>query len=162
ARFEIHSAPAAAKAPAAWTQHSAGELAVAAALPECPALDRFRALCGETLQVDELYRELDAVGLRYSGAFHCLRSLHVSPGRAVAYVKAETRDAAALLVAPWLLDGCFQAIAAASRDRGARSLHVPLRIGRLVLDAAARGDGVWCCVEMRAAARRIAADLYLY
>ena len=107
---------------------------------------------------------MSAAGLQYTGAFRSVRTISKSRRRAVAYVKIDRQETGAgrFELHPAVLDGCFQAIAAALWSEGLKSAYLPLRMANFAFDARASLDGVWCCAEIRRIARLVAVDLFLF
>ena len=162
ARFEIYSASNDAPGERRErSEHCTGELLTAGGLPSSRNLEEFRALCTESLPVEEFYRRFSAAGLEYSGRFRFVRAISKGNRIAIAEIAGDAKIGS-FEHDPALLDCCLQTIAAALWDEGIGSLHLPLGVQRLWIAADPPPDYLWCCVEVRQIARLITADLLLF
>lgn len=121
-----------------WVRHARG--AVRRVDEAAPSLDlaAVRARCSETIEPDEIYRRLEATGLRYGPTFRGLTSVRRGAGEILAEIRLprELHEEAAMYgVHPVLLDGCLQALMAA----------LPESSGELLLPLAAEGFKVFRC-----------------
>ncbi|MGA7926494.1 MAG: SDR family NAD(P)-dependent oxidoreductase, partial [Candidatus Sulfotelmatobacter sp.] len=129
-RFEIYSQASS----DSWTLHAAGRVMAGsgssgkAVWPEG----------GETVDVEDYYRQLAARGLGYGQDFRTIRKLDRTAEGSVAEVSVP--DASHYLLHPALLDGCVQVTAAA--QTAGDNLYVPTGIARLELFQEI-GNRVW-------------------
>ncbi|MEM6447249.1 MAG: SDR family NAD(P)-dependent oxidoreductase, partial [Cyanobacteria bacterium P01_D01_bin.123] len=85
-------------------------------------IDEFSTRCSQHIELDELYGALAMLGLNYGPNFKTLRQLQVGNGEFLARVEvtANVADIEDYRLAPMLLDGAFQAIAALQSEKGDR------------------------------------------
>lgn len=106
------------------------------ATAETVTLTDIQQRCGEDMRVEQLYRDLESVGLRYGPSFRGLTALRIAEGEALARFErpCELTDSGTLLH-PALLDACLHTVGAtlvgaAAADRGG-ALPLPVGVERL-------------------------------
>ncbi|WP_372012941.1 SDR family NAD(P)-dependent oxidoreductase [Tistrella mobilis] len=174
ARLRILSTPAEGGAPAVdatWQLHVTGEVAGAAGTaPADIDLAALRARfdsAGSALAVDAFYDRYAAMGLRYAGDFQSVQAVwrRGSGEEGESLARVAVTAPGDHVIHPALLDGCFQALAAAFGGDGRGPAHLPVGIEavRLFRDVPAE---VWSHAVIRPHGRqgdpRVVADLRLF
>ncbi|WDD90803.1 alpha/beta fold hydrolase [Burkholderia sp. FERM BP-3421] len=154
---------------AGWRAHAGARLGAPCAPVANPDLGALRAsfdASGETLPVDAFYADYAALGLAYGPGYRCVRALsRRADARAVlARIAADVAPDPGYLLAPPLLDGCFQAVGAIVGAPGGETAYLPVSIER-VWAPRATPAAFWCHATLRAprddAPARVVADLRL-
>lgn len=113
-----------------WQRHSSGVIELdPGPAPNAAPSD----LTGESIDLDEFYAAVDALGVNYGPAFRVLEQLHVTDfgvtGDLALQEDADIRAASDYVAHPALLDGCFQMLGALHADLTADGDVVYLPIG---------------------------------
>jgi acyl carrier protein len=139
----------------AWQPHAAGTLGEPLPLPDRLDLTALRARLAP-LDLATLQTTITAVGLEHGPAFASITAVCSSDGEALAELRLPPGlSSAGHSIHPALLDGCLQAIAAATRGAG-----LPVEIQHIHL-ARSPGAGLCCHVRTRPEGDFILADLTL-
>ncbi len=99
-----------------WVTHARGLVRDAEGVCRTLDLAAVRARCSEALEPGELYRRLEATGLRYEPAFRGLVSVKKGAGESLAEIRLPSqlqREVAEVALHPVVLDSCLQALMAA-------------------------------------------------
>ncbi|MFN3647966.1 MAG: amino acid adenylation domain-containing protein [Armatimonadota bacterium] len=128
-------------------EHARGRVA-AIAEPGSAPVDRtpIPPAGAQELGVEELYRGLEAAGVRYGPSFRTVRALWRTEGEVVGRVRVEDGAGASdsrHILSPPLLDGCLQLLAAALPGSDGDEVYLPVSLERLRVFRAA-GEEVWC------------------
>jgi acyl transferase domain-containing protein len=173
ADFQVYSRSA--TGPSTWVLHSAGTAGIApggegGSVAALYALVRSRGSTGplSPIHPDEHYRAMQSRGLVYGESFRSIRELWRGDACAVVRVElAADTFSDAYCIHPALLDGCFQAVAAAAPDDGGTlygtGVYLPSGVRHLRLTRHAPAS-VWCAVQMSGptGGPRLEADLALF
>jgi acyl transferase domain-containing protein/acyl carrier protein len=134
-------------APSAWTVHAEGRVSKNGA-PPLGSLTDARRLSAQWQKArgEDLYRQIDAVGIRLGPCFRWVRSLSWGANQSLGQLSAPENATEPYALHPGLIDSCFQMIAAAygnyPRD-GAGEIFVPFSIRLLTYQTAPQGN-LWC------------------
>ncbi len=137
-----------------WVKHARGFLRGDDSDAQTADLAAVRARCTEAMEPGEVYRRLEATGLRYGPAFRALASVRRTAGESLAEIRLPQElhgEAAEYGLHPVLLDGCLQALMAAMPEMG-EGLLLPLAVEEFrILRLGARD--AWVHATVRAAGR---------
>ncbi|VWD61764.1 polyketide synthase [Burkholderia lata] len=164
ARIDIHACHDTAAPAPEWTLQCTSRIGATHGIPDVPALDEWRAQCGDALSVDAFYERLQATGLEYRGAFRSIRALSRGGDVALARIEMEPDWAGdpVRFVHPALLDNAFQAVAGALWDAELNTAFVPIGIERIACTPMPGVRTVWCAARARVKRSLATADLWLY
>jgi acyl transferase domain-containing protein/acyl carrier protein len=143
-----------------WVKHAQGSLRRVDDAPATVNLAAVRARCSQAVESSEVYRRLEATGLRYGPAFRGLVSIARGAGESLAEIRLPRElqgEAAGCALHPVLLDGCLQAVMAALPEMGDHLL-LPLAVeeARVLRSGASEA---WAHVVVRAAGELVEADI---
>lgn len=133
--FQIYGAKEAGNG--AWTLHASGKLrqVVETRQADPIALEELRTRCPETMDADEYYRFLHALGLHYGPHFQAIEALWLGENEAVTQLQLPADLVADLneyVLHPSLLDACLQtAMGALPPTARMRGLALPQRIAQV-------------------------------
>jgi NADPH:quinone reductase-like Zn-dependent oxidoreductase len=135
-----------------WTLHTTASLSGAPPRREKAALDLdlVQGRCTETIDAKALYAEMAVYGLHYGPMFQAVRRLWRCPGEALAEIAMVRSgvDIEGCQLHPTLLDAAFQVLFATILEEApTAALHVPVRIGRVILHASP-GTRLWSHVRL--------------
>jgi acyl transferase domain-containing protein/acyl carrier protein len=148
-----------------WKQHFTARVAVAETpVPTARPLDRCDSM-KRTEDIQDIYSSMRRRGMDFGPAFRVMRDLWISPGEAVARVFSadlERSRPQGHNIHPTILDGCFQAIAAALPE-GNEDLYLPVRLERFQLHRASAAE-LWSHAVRRTASgsNMIAFDISIF
>ena len=132
----------------AWTVHAEGRVA-RNDTPTIASLIDVKRLAAQwqTAKGEELYKRIDAVGIRLGTRFRWVQSLSCGASQALGLLCAPESEAGLYPLHPGFIDSCFQMIAAAyrnyPRDGAPPEIYVPVRVKLLAYETAPRGN-LWC------------------
>ncbi|MGW3496800.1 SDR family NAD(P)-dependent oxidoreductase [Streptomyces sp. NPDC001020] len=135
--FDVVSAPADDERPQ-WTGHASGVLEAGAGPTESATgrepLATVRDRCARETSGEELHARMDRAGYGLGPSFRWIGRIHHRPGEALAELSRPQAAGPGHVLHPGLLDSCFQAsmVLLPEDAPGGRSLHVPVRVDRLV------------------------------
>jgi NADPH:quinone reductase-like Zn-dependent oxidoreductase len=135
-----------------WTLHATAALSGAPPRREKSPLDLglVHGRCTERIDAKALYAEMTAHGLHYGPMFQAVRRLWRCRGEAlaeIAMVRPDS-DVEGCHLHPVLLDAAFQVLfATILEDASSTALHVPVRIGRIILHSCP-GTRLWSHVRL--------------
>ncbi|MBP0611001.1 MULTISPECIES: type I polyketide synthase [Burkholderia] len=166
-RIDIHACHDTAASQPEWMLQCAAQIGTThgvADVSDVPALDEWRAQCGDALPVDGFYARLQATGLEYGGAFRSIRALSRGDDVALARIEMEPdgTDDLVRIVHPALLDNAFQTVAGALWDAELNTAFVPIGIERIACMPMRGVQAVWCAVRARVKRSVATADLWIY
>jgi acyl transferase domain-containing protein/NAD(P)-dependent dehydrogenase (short-subunit alcohol dehydrogenase family)/acyl carrier protein len=120
-----------------WQTHASGNLRPYRE-PDAPPddlLETARTHCSEEVAVDEFYTNLDAIGMRYTGAFRSIDRIQRGDSAALVHVALKQPNTAdqVFQVHPALLDACLQGLAAALPEAGTTVLYLPISLEDVVI-----------------------------
>jgi len=119
-----------------WVKHASGELsAVVFAQAYSPDLGALREHCNESVDVEDLYKQLWCRGLQYGPSFRGIQRLWRTCGQVLANIEIPNSTLPGGHVHylhPTVLDACFQSLTAAlDTAAGETQLYLPVRIGKV-------------------------------
>ncbi|MGB6831535.1 MAG: SDR family NAD(P)-dependent oxidoreductase [Terracidiphilus sp.] len=134
--------------PSAWTAHAEGRVA-SNQTPDVASLSDASRLAAQWQKANgaELYKRIDAVGIRLGPRFRWVQSLSCGTSQALGLLSAPESEAGLYALHPGLIDSCFQMIAAAYRNyphnEAEPQIYVPVSVKHLAYLTAPRGS-LWC------------------
>jgi acyl transferase domain-containing protein/acyl carrier protein len=145
----------------AWIRHAKGALHDVPVVTGRADLPQLRSRCQEAIDPAEIYRQLEAAGLRFGPAFRVIQQAWRGAGESLAMLRLprEMNEAAVKQgMHPALLDGCFQTLIAA-RDAESSDLFLPIALDEFHLSRSGETE-LWAhCRMVRASADSMTAEI---
>ncbi len=113
----------------AWILHATGELSLSEAIPTLKTeWEQLHSICQNSIDIDALYNQFDAMGLHYGKEFQTLRKLWTGNNEFIAELEGEASSA--------LIDGSFQALACLTKqendqDNQENRVYLPYSIDKI-------------------------------
>ncbi len=109
----------------AWILHSKGELSMSEPLPPLKLeWEYLQSVCQNSIDVNSLYNQFEALGLHYGKQFQTLRNLWTGNNEFIAELEGDASSA--------LIDGSLQALASIAKKEGAQnSVFLPYSIDKI-------------------------------
>lgn len=144
-----------------WVRHAKGTLHDVPASTGSVDLSKLRSRCQQAINQTDIYRQLEAAGLRFGPGFRVIQQAWRGAGESLALLRlpSEMHQAAAKYgMHPTLLDGCLQTVIAA-RDAESSDLFLPIALDEFHLHR--RGETeLWVhCRMTRASADSMTAEI---
>ena len=144
-----------------WVRHAKGTLHEVPAITGSADLSQLRSRCQQAIDPAEIYRQLEAAGLRFGPGFRVIQQAWRGAGESLALLRLprEMHEAAGKYgMHPALLDGCFQTLIAA-RDAVSSDLFLPIALDEFRLSR--RGETeLWVhCRMVRAGSDSMTAEM---
>jgi NADPH:quinone reductase-like Zn-dependent oxidoreductase/3-oxoacyl-(acyl-carrier-protein) synthase/acyl carrier protein len=113
-----------------WVKHAQGTLRNVEPISEVTDLSKLRARCREVIEPAEIYRQLEAAGLRFGRGFRVVEAAWRGSGESLTFLrlpKEMHEDAGKYGMHPALLDGCLQGVIAARKEESS-DLFLPIAL----------------------------------
>ena len=144
-----------------WIRHAKGTLHDIPAVTGSADLPKLRSRCQETIDPAEIYRQLEAAGLRFGPAFRVIQQAWRRAGESLTLLRLpkEMHEAAGKYgMHPALLDGCLQTVIIA-REAESSDLFLPIALGEFHLRRSGETE-LWVhCRTTRAGADSMTAEI---
>jgi NADPH:quinone reductase-like Zn-dependent oxidoreductase/3-oxoacyl-(acyl-carrier-protein) synthase/acyl carrier protein len=134
---------------AAWVKHAKATLRNAEPASEVTDLSKLRARCHEAVEPADVYRRLEAGGLRFGKSFRVIEAAWRGSGESLALLrlpKEMHEEAAKYGMHPALLDGCLQTVMAARREESS-DLFLPIAMDEFRLSRSGLTE-VWVHTQL--------------
>jgi NADPH:quinone reductase-like Zn-dependent oxidoreductase/3-oxoacyl-(acyl-carrier-protein) synthase/acyl carrier protein len=134
---------------AAWVKHAKATLRNAEPASEVTDLAKLRARCREVIEPADVYRRLEAGGLRFGKSFRVIEAAWRGSGESLALLrlpKEMHEEAGKYGMHPALLDGCLQTVMAARREESS-DLFLPIALDEFHLSRSGLTE-VWVHTQL--------------
>ena len=134
---------------ATWVKHAKATLRNAEPASEVTDLSKLRARCREVIEPADVYRRLEAGGLRFGKSFRVIESAWRGSGESLALLrltKEMHEEAGKYGMHPALLDGCLQTVMAARREESSE-LFLPIALDEFHLSRSGLTE-VWVHTQL--------------
>ena len=133
-----------------WKLHLTASIAASQPAAPCEPLAQLEQRMPKQADMDAFYASVRARGMDFGPAFRTIQALRSGPAESLALVESSAPATSLYGIHPTLLDGCFQALAAALPGQD-DTLYLPIGLERFILHKGA-GSQVWSHVRLRAPA----------
>jgi acyl transferase domain-containing protein/NADPH:quinone reductase-like Zn-dependent oxidoreductase/acyl carrier protein len=133
----------------AWIKHAKAALRNAEPLSEVTDLSKLRERCQEVIEPADLYRRLEAGGLRFGPGFRVVEAAWRGSGESLAFLrlpKEMHEEAGKYGIHPALLDGCLQSVIAPCREETS-DLFLPIALDEFHLSRRGQTE-VWVHTQL--------------